>query len=350
MDGKEAIMPQSPRRRVNDGLYRGNSYKQYDKIGGSKELSILQNRSDTGYAVSIPNVVPGEQKGNPKYPGSGKNWNGVLIAPFGAFIKLWITEINIDFAVSGVTGQSRYRRQFFPRGFNQPVVTVSGQMPNQKEYNRLASFIRECHFEAVTGNQDLYDAKANQSKSAKRNSSASLQTISLMIKDAGPKGDRHRTRNTKGRHLPMLLEGYIKNINAGGEKFNFAPDFKFEFLPAASKLNGNIGIYEDTLDNGSDLLSFSTIFRKYGFGQKMIVPPAAPTQSSAPAPDPIPVDTGPPVVPGPALRTPLNPTPAYWGIFPTNQYTTNQYGDIVPRPPAPYIGPYRAGYDPTKQK
>lgn len=244
-------MAKAPKRQKKDGLYGNKSYSQRDGYA-SKELRILNNSSETGYAVNIPGVTADNDK----------SWNGALIAPFGAYIKLWITEVQMDFSVTGTVGQSRYRRQFFPKAFNQPKVMVKGVMPNQKEYNRLAAFIRETHFEAVTGNIDLYSAKARQSSKNKVRSSASLQTISLIIKDAGQVNKQNPLRSVKGGHKAMQMDGYIKSISAGATQFNFAPEFNFQFVPASSKLTGSIGIYEDTLDAGSELSSWMDMFSK----------------------------------------------------------------------------------------
>jgi len=266
--------PRSPKRRINDGLYKNNAYRQSNQYE-SKELKILENRSDKGYAVNIPNVSPDSK---------GQNWNVALLAPFGAYMKLWVNEINIDFSLTGVTGQSRYRRQFFPRAFNQPKMTVSGTMPNQKEYNRLASFIRECHFAAVTGNQDLYDNKDGNPDKARKGASVSAQTITLLVKDSGPKVVKSAPRHTKGGHLPLKVEGYITNIAAGATKFNFAPDFQFEFIPAYSTMKADkIGIYEDVEDDGSQISSWMEIFRIIGPQQKN---PNQPIASGQPVKNP----------------------------------------------------------------
>lgn len=252
-------MARSPRRRKSDGLYNKSVYKQ-SELYASKELKILNNSSSKGYAVNIPKASPD----------TSKSWNAALLAPFGAYVKLWVTEIEMNFSLHGVTAQSRYRKQFFPRSFNQPTISVSGTMPNQKEYNRLAAFIRECHFEAVTGNQNLYDLKDQQTAKQKRGSSASLQTVTLLVKNAGPEGDKNIPRNIKGRHKALQFDGYIKLIKAGATQFNFAPDFNFQFIPASSQLTGSIGIYEDMMDEGSEILAWMDIFKKYGFAKETV--------------------------------------------------------------------------------
>jgi hypothetical protein len=251
--------PKSPKRQKNDGFYKNNAYKQRSQYE-SKELQILENRSDKGYAVSTPNISPDNK---------GENWNVALLSPFGAYMKLWVNEIKIDFSLSGTTGQSRYRRQFFPRAFNQPRMIVSGSMPNQKEYNRLASFVRECHFAAVTGTQDFYANKEGQSDKARKGASVSAQTISLLVKDSGPSVVKSAPLHTKGGHLPLKVEGYITNIRAGATKFNFAPDFEFEFIPAYSVMKADkIGIYEDIEDDGSHVSSWMDIYKVIGPQQR----------------------------------------------------------------------------------
>jgi hypothetical protein len=257
-------MAKAPKRQKSDGLYNNNTYKQR-KGYGSKELRILNNQSDSGYATGIPNISAE----------NNKTWNAALIAPFGAYVKLWVTEVQMDFSVSGVVGQSRYRRQFFPRSFNQPKVMVSGTMPNQKEYNRLAAFIRECHFEALTGDQNLYAAKDNQSQKSKRSSSQSIQTITLVIKDAGLINRKSAPRNIKGGHKAIQMDGYIKMISSGAVRFNFAPNFNFEFIPVSSKVSGSLGIYEDAMEDGSEIMAWMDIFKSNGLNKNIADPNAS---------------------------------------------------------------------------
>lgn len=240
-----------------------------------RELLITNNPIDRPGGNQYPSV-----KLPVKSAEFGKNWNGALVAPFGSTVKLWISEINMDFSMSGSTGQSRYRRQYYPKSFNQPSILVRGQMPNQFEYNRLATFVRECHFESLTGNRFLYAKKANQSRAAAKASSASLNTIKLLIKDAGSVGKIRR--NLKGGHKGLVFEGYIKNIAAGAVKFNFAPEFEFEFVNASSYLNGAVGIYEDTLVSGSQLMNWNDQLKKYSYGQQKFASSAPSKKSSKP--------------------------------------------------------------------
>jgi len=241
-------------------------YKPYKQTKRhEQELQILDNsRADSGYAVKRPN----------KSAEQSDHWNAMLSAPFGTDIALWVYEVNMDFSMSGSTGQSRYRRQFYPHSFNQPTMTVKGQMANQFEYNRLASFVRETHLEALTRNSSLYLAKQRQGKPKISNTaSSSLQTVRLMIRRS-PKqmgGVGKIRRNLKGAHRDIILEGYIKNIAAGAIKFNFSPEFQFDFIVAKSYLTGAVGIYDDVLVPGSQLMNWNDQLKKNNYGQQKFV-------------------------------------------------------------------------------
>ena len=253
-------------------------YQQKDKP--NPELKILHNSAEAGYAVKLPNKRAGE--------GSHKNnWNAALVAPFGTQLKMWVSDIQMDFSMTGSTGQSRYRKQYYPKSFNQPTIMVKGQMPNQFEYNRLAAFVRECHLEALTKNRFLYSKHRTDPRKAIKTSNTVLQVVTLLIKPSPSRmGALNKTRrNVKGAHRAMILNGYIKNIAAGATKFNFAPEFQFEFVVASSYLNKNTtGIYDDVLVDGSKLESWNDQLKKYGYGQQKFVSKTRQTKSKSSPP------------------------------------------------------------------
>jgi hypothetical protein len=217
---------------------------QPSKTHPEAPLRILNNPIDTGYQVKTKH----------KTADQSDTWNASLIANSGEELKLWIEEAKMDFSMSGSTGQSRYRNQFYPKAFNQPSLIVNGTMPNQYEYNRLASFVRETHFDALNQtNRNIGTTKNIKTYNNK--------TIKLLIKDAG-KGKQPK-RNQKGGHLAMAFQGYIRNIQAGATKFQFAPRFQFEFVIAASTDTGQVGIYRDDLDAGSAISGWMESFNAY---------------------------------------------------------------------------------------
>lgn len=214
-------------------------------------------RPDTGYAVNIPNVSANDSE----------NWTARLIKPNNKYLNLWIEEASIDFSVSGTFGQSRWKREFFPRSFNQPILKLSGHMPNQKEYNKFAAFVRESHSEALSINPftgtNATERTTIKTKTYPNAPDIPLPTVSLIMKKDVIEG---RLRNQKGGRRGMKLEGYIKSIKAGAERFQYAPEFMIEFVIAAS--DGNIGIYSDNLIAGSKITDWMTLFKENHFGAK----------------------------------------------------------------------------------
>jgi hypothetical protein len=202
--------------------------------------SILNNPIDTGYGVTTPNISADKSS----------SWNVLLETNEGVYIKLWAEDIQMDFAMAGSTGQSRFRNQFYPKSFNQPKLQVSGRMPNQYEYNRLANFVRENHMQVLSG----VEVKAPIGQ----------QTVQAPVIKLFIRGNSLKTyKNVKGGHKAHSFEGYISNIQAGAIKFNFAPEFKFEFIPLKSKFNGQYGLYDDQLlTKGIQILSYMDLFNK----------------------------------------------------------------------------------------
>lgn len=238
--------------------------KQYEpstaNIGAP--LEILNNPLDTGYAVKTKHLTAAQSK----------TWNGALITNTGTEFRLWIEDAQMSFAMSGTNGQSRFRNQFYPKAFNQPTLKVMGRMPNQYEYNKLAAFIRESHYDALNQtNRDIGNIVASPTYDKK--------TIKLFIKDAGR--GRQPKRNLKGGHTALAFQGYIKRIAAGATRFEFAPQFEFDFIIASSVDTGQVGIYKDDLTQGTQIMSWMELFNKYKFswgaGQ-----PGPPTKKEGP--------------------------------------------------------------------
>ena len=216
----------------------------------TKDASLLNRqigpRIDTGYQVNGNNVSVNDRS----------NWSIQLTKPNNKYLNLWADEINIDFSMSGTMGQSRFKREFYPHSFNEPTMKIIGRMPNQREYNKLAAFVRESHSEALNIQQN-YGEKSKASKE--------FPTVTLTMKSSRPQ-QKGQPRTQKGARRGMQLEGYIMSIAAGAAKFEFAPQFQIEFVVAAS--NGTVGIYEDKLSAGSAVVDWSTLFKQGHFGAK----------------------------------------------------------------------------------
>lgn len=215
------------------------SYKEKRSypVGPNK---ILDNPIDTGYGVTIPEISADRSA----------SWSVFLETNDGTYIKLWADDIQMNFSMSGSTGQSRFRKQFYPKSFNQPKLRIAGRMPNQYEYNRLANFIRENHMKVLSG--------------VEKKAPVGQQTVEAPVIKMFIRGDALKAkRNIKGGHRPHSFEGYISNIRAGAVKFEFAPEFEFEFIPLKSKFNGQYGLYDDQLlTKGIQILSYMDLFNK----------------------------------------------------------------------------------------
>lgn len=190
-------------------------------------------------------------------------WNMVMTNPAKKNLYLWVDDIEINFSMQGSFGQSRWRRQFFPMAANAPVMTVSGIAPSQKQYASLNMFMREAHYQALK----YSSTQKAEGRSYGGSKQYPLPTVRFALKPAGKKNSDNQG-NTKGGHQALIFEGYLKNIEAGVTKFQFARQFQFQVVLAASTMNGNIGIYEDTLSTGSDVLSWMTLFQDNQFGAK----------------------------------------------------------------------------------
>jgi hypothetical protein len=216
----------------------------------TKDATLLNRqigpRIDTGYQVNGNNVSANDKT----------NWSIQLVKPNKKYLNLWADEISIDFSMSGTMGQSRYRRDFYPHSFNEPTMMISGVMPNQREYNKLAAFVRESHSEALNVQQNYGELSKNTKP---------FPTVSLIMKSSNPQ-KRGQPRTQKGGRRGMKLEGYIKTIAAGAVKFNFAPAYQIEFIVAAS--DGAVGIYEDKLSAGSAIVDWATLFKEDHFGAR----------------------------------------------------------------------------------
>lgn len=58
-------------------------------------------------------------------------------------------------ALSGSTAQSRLSRQFYPKTFSPSDITVKGRCDSQKDYQRLALFVRKHHLALVSTPNDV---------------------------------------------------------------------------------------------------------------------------------------------------------------------------------------------------
>lgn len=224
--------------------------------GRFAEIYPLKNPIDQGYAVKIPNVDPKE-----------KDANGRMTNQYGETIDFYVEEIEASFEMTGTTAQSRNVRQFMPHNIVQPVIMVTGRAPNNFQYNRLASFVRASQYAAINLGEATLETITGRSN-------PKVETVTLLVKNGkepgvfnGKVGSGNTGRHVKGIHVPWEVQGYIKKIQAGGERFNYAPKFQFEFSVAESNFKQgtiNMGMWEDVLVQGQELKPWLDWINKKG--------------------------------------------------------------------------------------
>lgn len=168
--------------------------------------------------------------------------SGYLRRPDGAQIDMWIEEISADFSLSGTSGQSRMKRDFYPHSFNDVKLMVKGRVASTQEYNRLALFVREHHWRALdsingggTADQTLQFVLHNTYGNGHTWRKPRSQDSEL----------GHALTNTKGPHRPWSVNGFVESINAGATRFEVAPQFEFAFVVTRSEFNASTGIWEE---------------------------------------------------------------------------------------------------------
>lgn len=150
---------------------------------------------DRGHAVNIPHTRANEKR-HTAWLEDTSSKNGIY---------LWIHQIESSFEIGGGFAQSANKADWHPRNFVQPRFKVTGQTASQFEYARISEFIRVA-----------------QNKAIRDHGKPAL----LRLKMHGGGVTRHVKRTNYD------LFGYVEAISRRHERFNFGPDFSFEFIVA----------------------------------------------------------------------------------------------------------------------
>lgn len=194
-----------------------------------------------GYDTTVwgNNAPTADQGGSSGY--FTATWSEGRAKPTQYLINMWITDLTADFTLSGTTGQSRMQREFFPRSFNDVTLTITGNCANSQEYNRLALFVRESQWRAL---------------SALNSGSATVHPmVNFVLNSNAP----ITGRSVKGQHRPWSVSGYIQNMAAGAVALDIAPEFTIQFIVATSSMHGNTGLWQDSLAKVKPLANMLTL-------------------------------------------------------------------------------------------
>lgn len=226
-------------------------YKEFDHTQfGSGQIYPLQNPLKKGYGVASPDS-------NPAFSG---RVNGRFVNQTNEKIDFWIEDIETSFGMTGTKAQSRNLREFMPHNINQPSVTISGRAPNSFQLNRLGAFIRSAQWNGLNTDK-LGEALRHEVTSSGQ--TVQVNTIRFILRN-GKGAFPYNGKHVKGVHNPWVLEGYVKEFKAGAQRFNQAPQFKFEFWIAESRLSNSIGIWNDSRVFGSELKPWLDWIKKDG--------------------------------------------------------------------------------------
>jgi len=155
----------------------------------------------TGYDVNATRL-------NPKRRETALKLTNATLNNSQAKIKFFCPEIIIQTDLSGTTGQGPYVRDFYPHNINIPSVIVGVEFLSQEDAAVFAEFVRQSQRLGV-----------------------SAHTLTqLNIYEGGIKTNYPKM---KGRHVPLLSKGYIKEVSREVEHWVYAPEFTFEYILAA---------------------------------------------------------------------------------------------------------------------
>lgn len=242
--------------------------------------------SPVPYGLHVPYNQGYDARSRAKAPTAEQGGSsGNLYSPtLGAKVEMWITDISADFSISGEIGQSRMLREFFPHSFNDVTLQITGNVASTQEYNRLAAFVRQAHWQGLA-NVNNGDASDQTLTFTLYNNTPTAWKLAPHTTDVAITGDpagalAQGLTTAKGAHRPWVVTGYIQEMQAGAERWEVAPQFTIDFIVTTSALTAHTGLWSDTAARGSVLKSFLQLFsdtKLYNNGNYVTSPIAPPT-------------------------------------------------------------------------
>lgn len=154
-----------------------------------------------GLGVRRPHVHPTEGNANATLYNYGVAKNAPV---YLARTRLWVENIESAFKVSGQYGQAHSSKTWYPKNFFQDVLTITGWVPNQYQYDNLVRFVMHSHHTALQSSADNYFNYVDFKLYRPQNTDRSFYHV--------PPG---------GVHYGLI----ITDIDAGHERFQFAKQF-----------------------------------------------------------------------------------------------------------------------------
>lgn len=131
----------------------------------------------------------------------GHNGN-LAFTKSGSSVPLFITDVNIDFSLTGSTAQSVSGQVFYPKNFNQASLVITCQAPNPLYYGKVIEAVRD--------------------------SQMPLSYIShLRITQPN-----NQTNIIKGTYEEIKCQGYVSQATRSYQALTYSPEFQLVFTVA----------------------------------------------------------------------------------------------------------------------
>jgi hypothetical protein len=174
---------------------------------------------------------------------------------------VFVTNVETDTSLSGISAQSNMAMDFYPHNFVQPSIKITGVSLDQQDYALLCEFVHSSQRKAVqNGYRNLTqlnvlgrspDPSKTRGIDATRTSGSRVMLSNPAAIMPGRRRDPDNSRVQDGTyfnqvmhgsHQPMIAKGYVQQIERAHERFQNAVAWQFEFVIAAMLS----GIYTDS--------------------------------------------------------------------------------------------------------
>jgi hypothetical protein len=169
-------------------------------------------------------------------------------------MSIFISALNLDSALSGATAQSQLTRDWYPRNFVQPTITLMGWSLDQGDYGALCEFVHSAQLKAITspgynnltqitvaGRSTSPDFRSagidgnrmgDASTPAVRISNPSALMKSHASDPPGAPPGVFYNQHIRGSHKPLVAKGYISSMPRIHQAFQNAVQWEIDFVVA----------------------------------------------------------------------------------------------------------------------
>lgn len=186
---------------------------------GTSDPPAPQVANNKGYDVTVPEYRADVREAIYRQA-NGSLCDGTYWWP------LFISNLGIDIALAGSTGQAQLTRDFYPHNFVQPNFAVDGQSIDQRDYGSLTDFVHYMQRNSVLpGSAGTLVQLYVQNRAVVDGNRAGGYGVTL-------NGHFLPNQNVRGSHMDILCLGYINSMARQHTKWVYAPTYSFQFIVA----------------------------------------------------------------------------------------------------------------------